>query len=142
MVPRYKGSATSRSSYQELKEKIGQHFIAAVDSHFVNEDIETLTKLTKLETSYFLRKHLYHDNTFDVVIDDLPANLTPGLIGRLCGETDYGIDMKEAVIGLKAGSDYVMMCHTLRARVGAMQAIIASIKSGEISQLAIQSLVD
>ncbi|KAF5871203.1 uncharacterized protein Bfra_007716 [Botrytis fragariae] len=80
MVPRYKGSATSRSSDQELKEKTGQVWFILVNSlefmpmlanftdlnllnimgsmdgridhvshsHFVNENIETLTKAYKI----------------------------------------------------------------------------------------------
>ncbi|TGO63227.1 hypothetical protein BCON_0014g00160 [Botryotinia convoluta] len=80
------------------------------------------------------------DNTFDVVIDDLLANLISDCLEMGGIRATYGTE-KEAVMGLKTGPDYVMVCHTLRVRVGAIEAIIAAVKSGEISQLAIESLV-
>ncbi|TGO74885.1 hypothetical protein BELL_0250g00180 [Botrytis elliptica] len=94
----------------------------------------------------------WSEDTFNVVMDDLRANLRPDLIRNLREEIEYGINKmgiiratygteKGAVAVLKTGLDYVTVCHTLRARVGAIEAIIAAVKSGEISQLTIESLV-
>ncbi|KAF5871202.1 putative beta-n- protein [Botrytis fragariae] len=41
------------------------------------------------------------DNTFYIVVDDLPANLSPNLIRNSREEMKYGIDKKEAVMALK-----------------------------------------
>ncbi|TGO48117.1 hypothetical protein BOTNAR_0492g00090 [Botryotinia narcissicola] len=52
MEPSYKGLTTSRLSDQELKEKIGkwQPSKVAVNSHFVIEGVENLTKIGNIIT--------------------------------------------------------------------------------------------
>ncbi|KAF7865750.1 hypothetical protein EAF04_005915 [Stromatinia cepivora] len=92
----------------------------------------------------------------NVATNQLPASLSPdairilrqemnydGLIVSDCLEMDgvratYGTE-KGAVMALKAGTDCVMVCHTMKAQVGAIEAVIAAVKSGEISQEVIES---
>lgn len=114
------------------------------------------------------------DNTFDVVIDDSPASLSPdarrilreemkcyGLIVSDClkmGETraTYGTE-KELVMMLNVSAtdmitntntqtshiwpraDFIMIFHTLKAQLDVIEAVIMAVKSGKISQLAIES---
>jgi beta-N-acetylhexosaminidase len=42
----------------------------------------------------------------------------------------------------KAGTDCVMICHTMSAQVGAIEQVVQAVMSGEISQQAIQASVD
>ncbi|KAH6684545.1 putative beta-N-acetylglucosaminidase [Halenospora varia] len=89
----------------------------------------------------------------------LPASINPVAIGILrkqmhykglivsdCLEMDgvrapYGTE-KAAVMALKAGTDCVMICHTMAAQVGAIEMVIQAVKTGELSQEAIQASVD
>ncbi|KAF4635568.1 hypothetical protein G7Y89_g2509 [Cudoniella acicularis] len=89
----------------------------------------------------------------------LPASLNPsaiqilrnemqykGLIISDCLEMDgvrapYGTE-KAAVMALKAGTDCVMICHTMAAQVGAIELVLKAVKSGELFQQAIQASVD
>ena len=86
---------------------------------------------------------------------NLPASLSPnairilredmkydGLIVSDCLEMDgvratYGTE-KSAVMALKAGTDCVMICHTISAQVGAIEQVIQAVRSGELSQEAIE----
>ncbi|KAJ8068423.1 hypothetical protein OCU04_003981 [Sclerotinia nivalis] len=95
----------------------------------------------------------------NVATNQLPASLSPdairilrqemnydGLIVSDCLEMDgvratYGTE-KGAVMALKAGTDCVMVCHTMNAQVGAIEAVIAAVKSGEISREVIESSVN
>lgn len=117
------------------------------------------------------------DNTFDVVIDDSPASLSPdatrilreemkcyGLIVSDClkmGETraTYGTE-KELVMMLNVSAtdmitntntqtshiwpraDFIMIFHTLKAQLDVIEAVIMAVKSGKISQLAIESSIN
>lgn len=85
----------------------------------------------------------------------LPASLSPdaikilreemkyeGLIVSDCLEMDgvratYGTE-KGAVMALKAGTDCVMICHTMAAQVGAIEQVVQAVRSGELSQEAIE----
>jgi beta-N-acetylhexosaminidase len=85
----------------------------------------------------------------------LPASLSPaaikilredmkydGLILSDCLEIDgvratYGTE-KSAVMALKAGTDCVMICHTMSAQVGAIEQVVQAVRSGELSQEAIE----
>ncbi|KAF4622740.1 hypothetical protein G7Y89_g14287 [Cudoniella acicularis] len=58
------------------------------------------------------------------------SNLAP----RLLNPTDH---LRE-----QAGTDCVMICHTMSAHVGAIEQVIKAVKSGELSQKAIQASVD
>ena len=89
---------------------------------------------------------------------ELPASLSPdaimvlrddmkynGLVVSDCLEMDgvratYGTE-KSAVMALKAGTDCVMICHTMSAQVGAIEEVVQAIKSGELSQTAIETSV-
>ena len=89
---------------------------------------------------------------------NLPASLSPDAIGILrnemkykgliisdCLEMDgvratYGTE-KSAVMALKAGTDCVMICHTMSAQVGAIEQVVQAVRSGELSQDAIQASV-
>ncbi|EKD16422.1 uncharacterized protein L3040_008523 [Drepanopeziza brunnea f. sp. 'multigermtubi'] len=89
----------------------------------------------------------------------LPASLNPdairilreemkysGMIVSDCLEMDgvratFGTE-KSAVMALKAGTDCVMICHTMSAQVGAIERVIAAVKSGELSQDSIQASVE
>ncbi|KAK2628709.1 hypothetical protein QTJ16_001812 [Diplocarpon rosae] len=88
----------------------------------------------------------------------VPASLNPDAIGILRNEMNYDgmivsdcLEMdgvratfgteQSAVMALKAGTDCVMICHTFTAQVGAIQKVIAAVKSGELSQEAIQASV-
>src|ERR1700760_2546228 len=42
----------------------------------------------------------------------------------------------------KAGTDCVMVCHTMSAQVGAIELVLNAVKSGELSQDAIQASVN
>ncbi|KAF7897904.1 uncharacterized protein EAF01_008870 [Botrytis porri] len=80
------------------------------------------------------------DNTSDVVIGDLPANLNPDVIRNLRGEMKYKIDIRGLKVSatdlitnvisqgsyIYAGADYVMVCHTLKAQVGAIETSSAA----------------
>ncbi|ESZ97146.1 hypothetical protein SBOR_2459 [Sclerotinia borealis F-4128] len=95
----------------------------------------------------------------DAATKHLPASLNPnairilrqvmeydGLIVSDCLEMDgvratYGTE-KGAVMALKAGTDCVMVCHTMKAQVGAIEAVIAAVKSGDVSQQSIDSSVN
>ncbi|KAH6715139.1 putative beta-N-acetylglucosaminidase [Leptodontidium sp. MPI-SDFR-AT-0119] len=88
----------------------------------------------------------------------LPASLNPaaikilreemkydGMIISDCLEMDgvratFGTE-KGAVMALKAGTDCVMICHTMSAQVGAINLVIEAVKSGELSQDDIQASV-
>ncbi|KAK0115910.1 hypothetical protein ONS95_012953 [Cadophora gregata] len=88
----------------------------------------------------------------------IPASLNPdaikilreemkyeGMIVSDCLEIDgvrgtFGTE-KGAVMALKAGTDCVMICHTMSAQVGAIEQVIAAVKSGELSQDTIQTSV-
>ncbi|KAH7377982.1 putative beta-N-acetylglucosaminidase [Cadophora sp. MPI-SDFR-AT-0126] len=68
-----------------------------------------------------------------------------GMIVSDCLEMDgvratFGTE-KGAVMALKAGTDCVMICHTMSAQVGAIEQVITAVKSGELSQDAIQASV-
>ncbi|KAG0648385.1 N-acetyl-beta-glucosaminidase [Hyphodiscus hymeniophilus] len=85
----------------------------------------------------------------------LPASLSPeaikilredmkydGLIISDCLEMDgvratYGTE-KGAVMALKAGTDCVMICHTITAQVGAIEEVVQAVRSGELSKEAIE----
>ncbi|KAH8816653.1 putative beta-N-acetylglucosaminidase [Xylogone sp. PMI_703] len=89
----------------------------------------------------------------------VPASLNPdvikilreemkfdGMIVSDCLEMDgvratFGTE-QGAVMALKAGTDCVMICHTMSAQVGAIERVIEAVKSGELSQEAIQASVD
>ncbi|PBP22779.1 hypothetical protein BUE80_DR006356 [Diplocarpon rosae] len=88
----------------------------------------------------------------------VPASLNADAIGILRNEMSYDgmivsdcLEMdgvratfgteKSAVMALKAGTDCVMICHTFTAQVGAIEKVIAAVKSGELSQEAIQASV-
>lgn len=43
---------------------------------------------------------------------------------------------------IKAGTDCVMICHTIASQIGAIQQVMEAVKSGELSQAAIQASVD
>lgn len=88
----------------------------------------------------------------------LPASLNPeainilrnemkfdGLIISDCLEMDgvratYGTE-KSAVMALKAGTDCVMICHTMSAQVNAIELVVEAVKKGELSQNAILASV-
>ncbi|PVH79801.1 glycoside hydrolase family 3 protein [Cadophora sp. DSE1049] len=88
----------------------------------------------------------------------VPASLNPdaikilreemkynGMIVSDCLEMDgvratFGTE-KGAVMALKAGTDCVMICHTMSAQVGAIEQVTAAVKSGELSLDAIQASV-
>ncbi|KAI9049585.1 hypothetical protein LZ554_006611 [Drepanopeziza brunnea f. sp. 'monogermtubi'] len=89
----------------------------------------------------------------------LPASLNPDAIGILREEMKYAgmivsdcLEMdgvratfgteQSAVMALKAGTDCVMICHTMSAQVGAIERVIAAVKSGELSQDSIQASVE
>lgn len=90
---------------------------------------------------------------------ELPASLSPdaikilreemkygGLIVSDCLEMDgvratYGTE-KSAVMALKAGTDCVMICHTMSAQVGAIEQVVQAVMAGELSQEVIQKSVD
>lgn len=42
----------------------------------------------------------------------------------------------------QAGTDCVMICHTMSAQVGAIEKVVQGVSSGELSQDAIQASVD
>ena len=89
----------------------------------------------------------------------LPASLSPdaikilredmkydGLIVSDCLEMDgvratYGTE-KSAVMALKAGTDCIMICHTMSAQVGAIEQVVKAVKAGELSREEIQKSVD
>ncbi|KAH8682960.1 glycoside hydrolase superfamily [Tricladium varicosporioides] len=89
----------------------------------------------------------------------LPASINPVAIGILrkqmhfkgliisdCLEMDgvrapYGTE-KAATMALKAGTDCIMVCHTIAAQVGAIEMVVQAVKSGELSQEAIQASFD
>ncbi|RDW59792.1 hypothetical protein BP6252_12879 [Coleophoma cylindrospora] len=91
-------------------------------------------------------------------LDEVPASLNPkaidilrkemkyeGVIISDCLEMDgvratYGTE-KGAVMALKAGTDCVMICHTIAAQIGAIELVIEAVKSGELSQEAIEASV-
>ncbi|KAG9239317.1 putative beta-N-acetylglucosaminidase [Amylocarpus encephaloides] len=85
----------------------------------------------------------------------LPASLNPDIINILRNEMKYeGLIVSDclemdgvrapygtetaAVMALKAGTDSVMICHTIAAQVGAIEKVMAAVRSGELSQSAIQ----
>jgi beta-N-acetylhexosaminidase len=43
---------------------------------------------------------------------------------------------------MKAGTDCVMVCHTMSAQVGAIEQVVQAVKAGELSQEIIQASVD
>ncbi|KAG4427727.1 hypothetical protein IFR05_016791 [Cadophora sp. M221] len=88
----------------------------------------------------------------------LPASLNPDAIKILREEMKYKgmiisdcLEMdgvratfgtkKSAVMALKAGTDCVMICHTMSAQVGAIELVLEAIRSGELSQDDIQASV-
>ncbi|KAE9374158.1 glycoside hydrolase family 3 protein [Stipitochalara longipes BDJ] len=89
----------------------------------------------------------------------VPASLNPdaikilreemkfdGMIVSDCLEMDgvratFGTE-KGAVMALKAGTDCVMICHTMSAQVGAIEQVVQAVKSGELSQKAIDASVE
>ncbi|CAG8977381.1 hypothetical protein HYALB_00007011 [Hymenoscyphus albidus] len=89
----------------------------------------------------------------------LPASLNPDIINILRKEMQYDglvvsdcLEMegvrgpygteRAAVMALKAGTDCVMICHTIASQIGAIQQVINAVKSGELSQAATQKSVD
>jgi beta-N-acetylhexosaminidase len=69
-----------------------------------------------------------------------------GLIVSDCLEMDgvratYGTE-KSAVMALKAGTDCVMICHTMSAQLGAIEKVVQAVKSRELSQEAIEASVN
>lgn len=89
----------------------------------------------------------------------LPSSLNPAAINILREEFQYDgmivsdcLEMdgvrathgteKGAVMALKAGTDCVMVCHTMSAQVGAIELVLDAVKSGELSQDAIQASVN
>ncbi|KAF8865716.1 putative beta-N-acetylglucosaminidase [Acephala macrosclerotiorum] len=89
---------------------------------------------------------------------NVPASLNPdaikilrdemkydGMIVSDCLEMDgvratFGTE-KSAVMALKAGTDCVMICHTMSAQVGAIEKVIQAVRDGELSQKAIEASV-
>jgi beta-N-acetylhexosaminidase len=90
---------------------------------------------------------------------ELPASLSPdaikilrddmkydGLIVSDCLEMDgvratYGTE-NSAVMALKAGTDCVMICHTMSAQIGAIEQVVQAVRSGQLSQEAIEASVE
>ncbi|OBT71020.1 hypothetical protein VF21_10127 [Pseudogymnoascus sp. 05NY08] len=65
-----------------------------------------------------------------------------GVIVCDCLEMDgvratYGTE-KGAVLAIKAGTDSIMVCHTMSAQAGAIEHVVQAVKQGEISQETIQ----
>ncbi|KAL3424922.1 beta-N-acetylglucosaminidase [Phlyctema vagabunda] len=92
-------------------------------------------------------------------LDKLPASLNPvaidilrkemkynGLIVSDCLEMDgvratYGTEAG-AVKALMAGTDCVMICHTMASQVGAIERVVEAVKSGSLSQQDIEEKVE
>ncbi|RFU26927.1 hypothetical protein B7463_g9397, partial [Scytalidium lignicola] len=84
----------------------------------------------------------------------VPASLNPDAIKILREEMKFDgmivsdcleMDGVRATFGTEkgaAGTDCVMICHTMSAQVGAIEQVIEAVKSGELSQMAIQASVD
>ncbi|KUJ20071.1 putative beta-N-acetylglucosaminidase [Mollisia scopiformis] len=101
--------------------------------------------------------HIAMPGIGDASLDDdhpskkVPASLNPdaikilreelkydGMVVSDCLEMDgvratFGTE-EGAVMALKAGSDCVMVCHTMSAQVGAIERVIQAVKDGELSQ--------
>src|SRR3954466_13639247 len=50
--------------------------------------------------------------------------------------------MREILTSEKAGTDCVMICHTMAAQVGSIELVVQAVKDGELSQKNIQASVD
>ncbi|TVY40999.1 Beta-hexosaminidase [Lachnellula occidentalis] len=94
----------------------------------------------------------------DIQYKDLPASLNPlainilrkqlgfkGLIISDCLEMEgvrgpYGTE-QAAVMALRAGTDCVMICHTISAQIGAIESVVDAVKTRALSWKAIEGSV-
>ena len=140
------------------------HGDTAVDSHY---GLPVISKsIIELETCEFVPFRRALAEGVDCVMtahismpsigSNLPASLSPdainilrndmkydGLIISDCLEMDgvratYGTE-NSAVMALKAGSDCVMICHTMSAQVGAIEQVFKAVRAGELSEETIEA---